>query len=72
MVQTLLEGQSEHGLDVLHAQDVMNMTPLHTAALFDHDDIAAYLIEQVGEQFIITTQLFNTGHYPRREYYNTR
>ena len=58
MVQTLLEGQGEHSLDALHAQDVMNMTPLHTAALFDHDDIASYLIEQVSDNLIIKTQVF--------------
>ena len=49
MVQIMLEGQSERKLNALHAQDVMNMTPLHTAALFDHEDIAAYLIEQVNK-----------------------
>ena len=59
MVQTLLEGQNERRLNALHAQDVMNMTPLHTAALFDHDDIAAYLIEQVSENFTPTTQVFS-------------
>ena len=47
MVQIMFEGQDDKKLSALHSQDVMGMTPLHTAALFDHDDIAAYLCEQV-------------------------
>ncbi len=52
MVQLMLEGQSDKKHSALFSKDLMEMSPLHTAALFDHADIAEYLIDQVIVEFI--------------------
>lgn len=33
--------------EILAAKDIANMTPIHRAALFDHSQVVAYLVEQV-------------------------
>lgn len=35
-------------IEILHARDILQMTPLHRAAMFDHPEVVRYLIEQVG------------------------
>ena len=51
MVKAMLEERQEVSSRVLDAKDVREMTPLHTAALFDQDLIAEYLLDQVSCSF---------------------
>lgn len=53
MVKAMLESQPDSLEVVLFAKDAMDMTPLHTATLYDHTDIVEYLVDEV-----LTTQLF--------------
>lgn len=47
MVRTLLEVDPDELFGMLFLTDSMGMTPIHTAALFDHAEIAEYLAELV-------------------------
>ncbi len=47
MVKVMLESTKEDNPVVLLMQDAMDMTPLHTAALFDQTNIVEYLVSKV-------------------------
>ena len=50
MVKILLQGQTEQKQSALYSQDMMGLTPLHTAAQFNHDDIAVFLVQEVSPE----------------------
>lgn len=46
ILRQMSDKQPDTFLEVIHAVDVMEMTPLHKAAMFDHVDVAEYLLEK--------------------------
>jgi transient receptor potential cation channel subfamily A member 1 len=46
ILRLMAEKQPDLFLEVLHSQDNIQMTPLHKAAMFDHLDVAKYLLEK--------------------------
>lgn len=46
ILRLMAQTQPDLFMEVVHATDSMQMTPLHKAAMFDHIDIAAYLLEK--------------------------
>ena len=48
MVQSMHEMQPERFETAMRTQDILNMTPLHRAALFDHVTVIEYLVKLVN------------------------
>ena len=48
MIKLMFELQEDQKCDAMCATDAMEMSPLHTATLFDHPKVVNYLIEQVN------------------------
>ena len=46
ILKLMAEKQPDVFLEVIHAVDSLQMTPLHKAAMFDHVDIAGYLLDK--------------------------
>ena len=47
MVQSMNEMQPERFDAAMRTQDILNMTPLHRAALFDHLTVVEFLVKLV-------------------------
>ena len=47
MIQIMFEAQPQNQDICINARDVVEMTPLHKAAVFDRAPVAQYLIDQV-------------------------
>ena len=47
MVKLMHEMQPERFETAIQAEDILQMTPLHRAALFDHVAVVEYLIQMV-------------------------
>ena len=47
MVKMMQEMQPDRFKVALHSVDILKMTPLHRAVLFDHVEVVKYLVEQV-------------------------
>ena len=54
MVQSMNEMQPERFDAAMRTQDILNMTPLHRAALFDHLTVVEFLVK-----LVILTKLIN-------------
>ena len=53
MVQSMYEMQPERFGTALTTQDILNMTPLHRAALFDHVTVVEFLVKLVNIGHIV-------------------
>lgn len=47
LLETHLDRVPETGTNILMMKDILNMTPLHRAAMYDHAEVVRYLVEQV-------------------------
>lgn len=46
--ETYLKNMEEGAMNIMDFKDVLNMTPLHRAALYDHSKVVNYLLTQVS------------------------